>query len=342
MINRSIRYFDALICLDANTGQEIWRKEWPGSVSPYVGAANVGASSTPAIWDGKCYVAGSTGMYCVSVQDGKVIWQAETAFSNSSPLVIEGTVYVLVPEPTAYDGPTGRVLWCRPSLNNPNSSFTPWTCDGKNYLIISFQGGVYSTPGGGVYCLDPANGEVLWSTFCPGSSIPLLTGADTLVMQSSHNKTMAFKITPAKIEKLWEAKKTGDVRGESPVIFQDHVYISGGCHSDNPLRCLDLKTGELKWNPRKMSAAEASSPVVVDGKIIALLENSENSLYAVMYRATPEKYEELGRFNPDAGPGALPVVVDGKLYLRLQDCVACYDLTGREQDTQASAKPLPK
>ena len=137
------------------------------------------------------------------------------------------------------------------------------------------------------------------------------------------------------------SEKNGRCRGESPLIFQEHVYISGGCHSDNPLRCLDLKTGEMKWNPRHMAAAEASSPVVVDGKIIALLENSENSLFAVMYRATPEKYEELGRFNPDAGPGASPAVVDGKLYLRLQDCVACYDLTAGTPETATGAPSRP-
>ncbi len=337
LINRAISYFDAIICLDAATGAQIWRKEFPGSVSPYAGAANVGASSTPAIWEDKCYVAGSTAMYCLSVNDGSVVWQDETEFSNSSPLLKNGIAYVLVPEPTAYDAKTGRILWRQPSLNNPNSSFISWSSGGKDYLIISFQGGVYSTPSGGIYCLDPANGAVLWKTFCPGSSVPVLAGVDTLVMESSHNMTMAFKISPEKIEKIWETKKTGDTRGESPVIFQDHVYISGGCHSNNPLRCLDLKTGEILWNPRQMSAAEASSPVLVDGKIIAMLENSENSLYAVMYRATPEQYEELGRFNPDAGPGASPVVVSGKLYLRLQDCIACYDLTGPDQGAPAFA-----
>jgi outer membrane protein assembly factor BamB len=343
LLNRTITYFDAVICLDAITGNEIWRKEWPGSVSPYAGAANVGASGTPAIWNDKCYVAGSAGMYCLSVKDGSVIWQERTGFSNSSPLIKDGIVYVLVPVPTAYDGKTGRVLWRQPGLRHPNSSFATWTCDGKMYLIISIEGGVYSSPGGGIYCVDPADGKVLWTTFCPGASIPVMTG-DTLIMESSHDNTLAFKITPAKAEKLWETKRTGGTRGESPVIYQDHVYISGGCHSDNPLRCLDLKTGQIMWNPHSGFAAEASSPVLVDGKIIALVENSENSLFAVMYRATPEKYEELGRFNPDAGPGASPVVVAGRLYLRLQDGVACYDLTTPAAAPTTSAeerKPAP-
>ena len=87
-----------------------------------------------------------------------------------------------------------------------------------------------------------------------------------------------------------------------------------------------MKTGAMKWNPRTF-CAESSSPVLADGKIIALIEENEDSLFVVMYRATPEKFEELGRFNPHAGPGASPAIVNGKLYLRLRDCVACYDLT---------------
>jgi hypothetical protein len=74
--------------------------------------------------------------------------------------------------------------------------------------------------------------------------------------------------------------------------------------------------------------AESSSPVLADGKIIAMIEETEDRFYVVMYRATPDKFEELGRFNPHAGPGASPAIAGGKLYLRLQDCLACYDLAG--------------
>ena len=80
-----------------------------------------------------------------------------------------------------------------------------------------------------------------------------------------------------------------------------------------------------------MSSAESSSPILADGKIFALPEENEDSLFVLMYRATPEKFEELGRFNPHAGPGASPSIVGGKLYLRLQDSIACYDLRAEGQ-----------
>ena len=98
----------------------------------------------------------------------------------------------------------------------------------------------------------------------------------------------AYKITPEKAEKLWDSPTGENPRVASPLVFQDYVYLDGACHSSGALRCLDLKTGELKWNPRKF-CAESSSPVLADGKIIAPLEENEDSFYFVMYRATPEK-----------------------------------------------------
>jgi outer membrane protein assembly factor BamB len=322
--------FDTVICLDASTGAELWRKEFPGA--PVHQVLDIGPSSTPTISDGNCYVAGSAGMYCLSVKDGTVIWQAKTKYSSSSPLVMDGAVYVLSPEATAYDAKTGQVLWTQPGLKHSDSSFTSWASGGKNYLLVAFEGSVYDHPPGCLFCLDPADGKPVWSTYCPTCSIPVLAGPETLVVAGSYEFASAFKITPAKAQELWKTKRTGSPRGASPVVFGDHVYLAGACHSDKPLRCLDLKTGELKWEQTKTASAEASSPILVDGKIIALLEESEQSLFVLMYRATPEKYEELGRFNPGAGPGASPSIVNGKLYLRLQDGVACYDLTAEGND----------
>ena len=306
--------FDTVICLDAATGKELWRKEFPGA--PVHLTLDVGASSTPTISDGKCYVAGSGGFYCLNVAEGSVVWQAKTQFSHSSPLVMNGVVYCLVPEAAAYDAETGRLLWRQPGVKSSDSSFTSRTSGGADYLIIAVDGGVF--------CLDPATGKPLWRAPGGGSQIPVIAGTDTLVMVSGD--TRAFKLTPAKAEMLWEAKNTGDARGASPLVYQDHVYLAGACHSGDAVRCIDLKTGAPKWNPHSF-CAESSSPVMADGKIIALIEEDEGSLFPVMYRAVPERFEELGRFNPHAGPGASPAIVNGKMYLRLQDCVGCWDLS---------------
>jgi hypothetical protein len=87
----------------------------------------------------------------------------------------------------------------------------------------------------------------------------------------------------------------------------------------------------LKWQ-QKYEHTEGSSAIVADGKVFAFRHERPQTL--VMFRATPEKYEELGRIpgtpNPLNGLSS-PAVAGGRLYLRLKNAVACYDLTGVER-----------
>jgi outer membrane protein assembly factor BamB len=250
-----------------------------------------------------------------------VIWQAKAGFSHSSPLVMNGAVYCLVPEATAYDARTGQVLWRQPSLDHPNSSFMKWTSGGKDYLVVPIE-----TAPRCISCLDPANGKTLWGIAPASYSSPVMAGPDTLVMECGAMR--AYRITPNKAEMLWEQNKNCGARGASPVVFQGHIYKAGASHNGKSLFCFDVKTGEINWS-QVISSGDASSPVLADGKIFALLDDGGDNvdhLLMVMYRATPEKYEELGRFHPDAGASASPAIVGGKLYLRLHNCIACYDL----------------
>ena len=86
---RTVTLSDTIVCLDAATGREIWRKVFP--VDPAVtkdpGVAwwtfgsgltgtdcGLGVSATPAVWGGKCYAAGAMGLYCLSAKDGALLW----------------------------------------------------------------------------------------------------------------------------------------------------------------------------------------------------------------------------------------------------------------------------
>ncbi|HWG06141.1 MAG TPA: hypothetical protein VG271_14090, partial [Beijerinckiaceae bacterium] len=97
----------------------------------------------------------------------------------------------------------------------------------------------------------------------------------------------------------------------------------------------DLRTGEVVWKSK--IGADSMAPVILaDGKVIATLGSAHQITkewrggYAVvMFKATPEKYAELGRFDPHACHMCSPAIADGKLYVRLLDSIACYDLRDR-------------
>jgi outer membrane protein assembly factor BamB len=341
MIEKTISAKDTVVCLDALTGKQIWKKEFPGAHRMiYMGNCGYGASGTPAVAGDKIYVQGSAGLYCLSVKDGAVIWQKETTFTNSSPLVANGAVYVTYPDLIAYDAETGRLLWKTPvgagGYSGPNYSVVSWTSGGKNYLV-----GISDGWGGGLYCIDPDTGKPLWKVASVGGgegSSSVAIKDDTAVFYGSGG-IYAFKLTPQKAEQLWKTPIAA-WRGDSMIIYQDYVYAG----SSNPMRCLDLKTGAVKWETKKLGNFY-SSPILADGKVLYPTGHGWYPLALAMFRATPDQYEELGRFPSNyseyTNSGLIatcssPAIADGRLYLRcggnvarrgiLGGCVACYDL----------------
>ena len=320
-----LRFTDTIICLDGGTGKELWKKEFPGEFPETICASHFwGGSSTPAVAGDRIYAAGSAGLYCLSVKDGAVVWQVKAALGHSSPLVADGRVYLYEGGPelgfkfgaadilTAFSAADGKVLWRQPKVGKTNGSVVQWTHQGRNYLI--------SGAPGGPYCVDPATGDVLWAPPAGAPRVPGMWACDNtpvvsgdIVVLYSEPK-MAFKMTPQKAVLLW--KIPGGDHDASPLIYQDHAYFFGGSGS----YCVELKTGEIRW--KVGGFAQTTSPFVADGKLFYLPSHGIG-----MFRASYEKFEELGRFPAGISPCSSPAIAGGKLYVRMTDHVACYDLT---------------
>ncbi|MCW8130457.1 MAG: PQQ-like beta-propeller repeat protein [Planctomycetota bacterium] len=325
-IRKGQTYTDTLVCLDAETGKECWTKEFAGTFATMWGG-NFMACGTPAIEGEFCYVAGSQGIYCVALKDGREVWKVPARYSNSSVLVLNGAVYVLATpsekpvtqmggELHAFNAATGQLLWKQPKVRSGwGSSVVAWEHGGKAYLVANSDNGVF--------CADPANGNILWQAPGGGSSTAAISG-DTMVVHSG--KIRAYKLAPDKCEVLWETNAGGDRFG-SPLIYDGCVYFEGAYQFG--FGCLDLKDGAMKWVEKK-EVGHCSSPIVADGKLYALFSaNGKKTGGIRMYKPTGEKFEEMGRFVPNATSCTSPVIANGKLYLRQDDGVACYDLAAR-------------
>ena len=156
-----------------------------------------------------------------------------------------------------------------------------------------------------------------------GNSTPVLSG-DTAVVHGLARDTCAYKLTPQTAEKMWVQHDYTDAnRGLSPLIFQDHVYIVGGTYRPYEAVCFDLRTGEKKWEAPNRRGSGCDSSLLADGKIIrASLQK------LMMLKATPDKFTLLAEtVNVKAEGGSSPAIAGGMLYVRLKDCIACYDLT---------------
>lgn len=309
---------DTLICLDAATGKTLWKKDFPAT--KYNPGWGLTASGTPTISNGKCYFSGVMGMYCLSTRDGALLWQVKGLTTHASPLVVNGVVVSGWPL-TAWNAETGKQVWY---TGDPRAGGTPvlWNSGGKNYMIANGSWGKQ------FYCIDLATWKIVWEIKGGdgGYTTPIIVG-DTMVCGGSLG-TQAYKLTPAGAELIWKNALQDGM--SSPVVFEGYVYVNVSNHSAATWHCLDLKTGEKKWSQRcPFGCNVCSSPIVADGKIILPLGpagNPRDSFQVEMLKPSPEKYIGAGMFNPEAAECASPAVAGGKLYLRLYDGVACYDL----------------
>ena len=355
---RAVTITDTVYCLDAATGKELWHKTFPVDVAvlkdPGVqwwcfgaadfGAVTTGSCSTPAFYKNKLYVAGLMGLYCLNAKDGSTVWQAKGPPEHASPLVSNGVVYNVG---VAYDAETGAERWKNPFWDGKHKKYE-WTArytsplllasGGKNYVVTTD----YREEATSSYCLlDLETGQSQWKQKSPIGVITNLHN-DILIAPPMYggSGTVAYKLTPTGAEKLW--KKL--VPGSAGHVYQDHLYMPSGAY-----HCVDLKTGEYDWKKSiGGGVAECSSSVLADGKILTplgechqLTKNFGDLTYSLsMIKATPEKYTELGVFNPKMCMMTAPAVANGKLYLRLLDGIVCYDLQehGVYADNVAAAK----
>lgn len=308
---------DDVFCLDAANGKTIWKVRLQAS------GGGGAASSTPCIVKGKLYVVGSgSKVYCLNAANGNPIWEAQLSRSEkeaiASSIAVVGKVAVLLADVlTGLDAETGKVLWTQDKIAGRESSPAQWNSKGRDYVICNS-----ATETHGV---DPADGRILWSVAGGGKSTPVVVqeyGGDFLLTLAEKRKPglSAYRLLDKGPWKLWSLPECD--RASSPVVFDGHVYaIAGGSNGhDAHLLCVHLDTGKVAWD-EVVDFAEVSSPVVADGKVFAVC-----GTFLWLLQATPEKYSVLSQADYRITLCTSPTIVDGRLYLRQVNAVACYDL----------------
>ena len=333
---------DTLVCLDANTGELLWKKAFGEPFHP-PSADYYPQSTTPAVANGKVYFYGLSGTHCLSTKDGSVIWENKNGGWVSSILVDGGLVFA--PDfAMAYDANTGRLLWQTDDGHSGVRSPVLWTGGGKKCILS------------GDTLLNEADGKTLWKAdrgMGKGrGGTPVVQGE--YLVDSTRGKSSICKITsdkpPVLLRKLPFSQGGAESCG-SLLLYQGCVYGV----VDDTWACADLATGKINWeNPEAGFAAE-SSPILADGKVIVFGPGPGTSngnggcgtgWWVYIFKATPEKYEEVGRFYPHAASCQSPAIVNGKLYFRVQSDkdigdfgVACYDLTEAGNKPTAASAP---
>jgi hypothetical protein len=109
------------------------------------------------------------------------------------------------------------------------------------------------------------------------------------------------------------------------VLVDGFIYAGHGHNNGFPI-CVEMKSGQIAWGGRMRGPGTGSAAVTyADGDLIFRYQDGKVALI----EANPREYRLKGEFTPvhqDRESWAHPVVADGKLYLREQDVLMCYNL----------------
>ena len=327
-----------VICLDANTGTEKWASK-VGSVLDN-GWGN-GPRGTPSVDGNRVYAMGGTGgLVCLKVEDGSEVWRTGMSelgggrpnWGYCESVLIDGPRVVCTPGGpqgaiAALDKETGKVLWRSEKLTNgaQYASIVPATINGQAQYVQLFQDSVAA--------VSPDDGTLLWKAEWPGKTavIPTPIVANNQVFVTSGygvGCTLIQIDAENKTKEVYFNKNMKNHHG-GVLLLGDHLYG----HSDGVgWMCLDLKTGDITWNER--GALGKGCVTSADGMLYCIDEASGE---VALVEASPKGWKEISRFkmNPQSSKRSArgriwthPVVSNGKLYVRDQDKLLCYDVKG--------------
>jgi len=131
-------------------------------------------------------------------------------------------------------------------------------------------------------------------------------------------------------EEVWFSKSMENHHG-GVILHDGALFGANGGNGGGYLACLDFKTGEVLWNERDSDKRRVTkgSVAFADGRIYYRTEEGP----IVLIEPSRKEYLEHGRFNQpdrtDKPAWAHPVVANGKLYIRDQDTLFCYDVKAK-------------
>jgi len=133
-----------------------------------------------------------------------------------------------------------------------------------------------------------------------------------------------------KAEEVWFSRNMENHHG-GVIVVDGALYGANGGNGGGYLACLDFKTGEVLWNERDTDKrrVKKGSMTLADGRIYYRTEDGP----IVLIEPSRKEYLERGRFDQpeptDKPAWAHPVIANGKLYIRDQDTLFCYDVKAK-------------
>jgi outer membrane protein assembly factor BamB len=302
-----------VVCLDADSGEEIWRRSLPDEFGSHMmqamGTTDWKYAESPLVDGDKVIVSPGTteiGMVALDRDTGEEIWRAATGRIGSKGAY--GAAY--------------------------------------SSAVVSHGGGVKQYVqfiGRGVIGVAAETGELLWSYNGVANDIaniatPLVSG-DHVFASSGYGTGAALLALSADgeggvtAEEVYFLEANTFQNHHGGMILRDgHVFTGTGHNKGLPL-AVKLEDGAVAWGPERNDGKSSAAITYADGRIYFRYQNGR----MILVEATPEAYREHGSFmipDVDQPSWSHPVIAGGMLYLREQDNLFCYDIRADAADSQ--------
>jgi outer membrane protein assembly factor BamB len=320
--------------LDEKSGKILWSAN-VGKVGG--GDGYPGPRATPTVDGDRVYAMGQFGdLVCVTA-DGKEVWRKNlekdfggkmmSGWGFAESVLVDGDNVVCTP-----GGKQGTILALNKATGEPVWRSKQYT-DSAAYssLVAAEIGGkkqYVQLTGDSVAGVDAKTGDLLWRAERKGPTAviptPVVQGEHVFVTSGYDAGGDLFKISleggKFKADRVYHSK-------DFSVKVGGAVLVDGCLYGFNntQLLCMEFLTGKVQWRNRSVGMGAVT---YADKHIYARGDAQPGPV--ALIEANPKKYSEKGRFDqPDAsGKNTWPpvVVANGKMYLRDQDVLLCYDV----------------
>jgi outer membrane protein assembly factor BamB len=338
----------SLLCLDAATGNEIWKRTIPGAKAKIRPDSSL-ASATPTtdgeavfvpFWNGKDIL-----MFAYNFK-GEKLWERNLGpfvsqhGPGASPILYKDLLIFsmdqdahydtvkkgkLVPNPAtlyALDKKTGKTVWETPREALRACYTVPFILErpgSARELIVTSTTAITS--------YQPGTGSPNWTWTWAFPKEPLRTIASTsyvdgILMACSgdgsgdrHMAAIALKGQgkDTQPKQIWENNKQFPYV-TCPLVKGEHVYFVNDLGLAG---CFNAKTGEKVWLER-LTRTVYASPILIDGKIYAASDDGNVYVFAA-----DTTFKLLATNRMGQRIRATPAVANGRLFIRGQEHLFC-------------------
>ncbi|HLN22056.1 MAG TPA: PQQ-binding-like beta-propeller repeat protein [Bacteroidales bacterium] len=318
---------EVILCIDASTGKEIWRNQYPSAAVTGPAASHPGPRSTPAVTNGKVITFGAAGILsCCDAATGKLLWRRDNKenlypqfYTGMSPLIADNLCIVHIGgkdkgQVIAIDIETGKDKWTNNGDSPSYASPSIMTNAGKKLVVVQSEKFLTGH--------DLSDGKVLWQVATApaqrfyNSVSPYINGNIVYISgQGTGTKAIKPGNTP---EEIWSNTEAG-AKWTTPVLKDGYLY---GFTDQKRIYCINAETGKTAWIDNAVTSDFAT--ISDCGNVLVGMPSTGTLL---IFKPDPKGYSEVARYKVAETPVySFPVIAGNNIYIKDAESLTMFSI----------------